>query len=167
MAGFAMTAFVDHARDDAGEVEQRLPSPVTPPSRAYATERFTDLLLAVIDAAIDVKTVEMWSRAVGLSESALCGRCHCLGVRAKDALNLARMVRALHYASSTGSLVCNIIDACDERTLNRLLNRSGVDSTLFQSHIVTTMLRNQTFIPNLDPALFSSLLDALKRRDIK
>jgi hypothetical protein len=90
-------------------------------------ERWSQLVVAVACADIDVPTLEDWGRLVRLSSRTLCSRCQAAGARPKDSLDLGRLLRVLRVGDPCNWHPEEYLDIIDPRTFARLLSRGGLD----------------------------------------
>lgn len=91
-------------------------------------ERLTTIILAAMGSQSDPRTVEMWSRCAARSPGTIREWCRAAGVRPKDALDFARLLRALTLARAVGLRIEDTLDVIDCRTLASLLRRGGLQS---------------------------------------
>jgi len=83
--------------------------------------RLAESIAAVRQCRDDPRTIPHWARSVGLSSSALRARCQALDVRPKNALALARGLRAVWLAAQRAEQPADLIDIVDPRTLSHFI----------------------------------------------
>jgi hypothetical protein len=98
--------------------EPRTPGP--------AQERWARAVVAALDSPQDPRTVALWARLAGASESTLRACCQRARSRAKASLDLARVLRALRKASVQPMEPLDALDVSDPRTLDCLLRKAGL-----------------------------------------
>ena len=109
----------------------------------YPIDRIARWILAVLDSTTDIKTVGHWSRYLGVSKSSIRETCTVVAVRPKDALDFARLLRALYLGARAGVPPVEFLDISDLRTHRRLMARAGltdssvnVDSFLVSQQLI-------------------------------
>jgi FixJ family two-component response regulator len=131
--------------------------PAPPPSEAVhstAAERWAHLIVCVCHADRDPKTLQAWAHLAGLSYTSLRELCRILGIRAHDARDLARMLRALMLARRQHCPPAMYLDVRDLRTLRLLFGRAGIDPlTVAIDRSLDEFLDRQTFVDARHPAL--------------
>jgi DNA-binding response OmpR family regulator len=120
---------------------------------AEGAERWARLVLRGSQAARDLKTLEEWARFVGVSYTSLCELCRMLGIRAHDARDLARMLRAFILARRQHCAISVFLDIHDERTLRHLLDRAGLDSLAASGRSLDDFLTTQRIVDAQHPAV--------------
>lgn len=92
----------------------------------YAADRWAMVMLRVVTAEGDPKTVKRWANLLGVSRTTLVTWCRATGVPAKSSLDLGRLLRAV--ALSRGNLrdLLQVLDIAEPRTAERLLRRAGL-----------------------------------------
>jgi hypothetical protein len=116
-------------------------------------ERWALLILRVLDAASDPKTLDIWARAVNVSRTALCECCRLLRISPHDARDFARLLRAISRSASVWQPEA-VMDIADARTLRKLLERAG----LADARTVPTFdefFDRQMLIPRTNPGLIA------------
>jgi CheY-like chemotaxis protein len=96
----------------------------TGPERAelpvsHAAARWADAIVKVIDAPQDPRTLQLWGRHIGASPGSLRNWCRMAGLSPKRSLSVARMIRAINYASLKRAE--DVFNVTDRRTLRQLL----------------------------------------------
>jgi len=131
-------------------------SPQSDAFRSTAAERWAQLIVCVCRADRDPKTLQAWAHLAGLSYTSLRELCRMLGIRAHDARDLARMLRALILARHRRCTPAMFLDVRDQRTLRLLFVRAGVESLPegFEWSL-DEFLRRQTFVDAGHPALLA------------
>jgi MoxR-like ATPase len=94
--------------------------------RFYAAERWVNTVYAVTSSPEDPKTFYQWGRLVGASRSTLATWCRGAGVSPRRSLQLARLLRALVLTDGRLTLLQQVLDIAEPRTLQRLLERAGL-----------------------------------------
>lgn len=118
------------------------PSQATSHSSA---ERWASTVLKACDAESDPKTLNEWARVAGLSYTSLRELCRMLDIRAHDARDLARMLRAVVKGRQYHCSPKVFLDVGDERTIRLLFQRAGLE--FFQpSMSLDDWLRRQQFV---------------------
>lgn len=101
----------------------------------HAAARWAEAVVRVIDAPHDPRTMELWGRHIGASAGSLRNWCRMAGLSPKRSLNVARMIRAIHYSSALQRPE-DAFNVTDRRTLRQLLSlgdpnaRSSVPETI-------------------------------------
>lgn len=114
----------------------------------HAALRWADLVMSVLDCPFDPRTVELWSRATGVSGSALRMRCEAVHVTPKAALDFARLLRAVRLAQSGVWDPHSLLDVIDRRTLQALCKRGGLPPDVeAQAPAMETFLVRQQLVP--------------------
>jgi hypothetical protein len=90
---------------------------------AHPVRRWGQAILAILQSPEDIRTVDAWSRYIGLSSTQLRTQCRLVGVSAKDSLDLARLLRALLHQEVTGWPLAYFLNVSDDRTLDRLTHK--------------------------------------------
>ena len=95
----------------------------------------------------DLSTAGDWAKFVGVSPSSLRELCRLVRVKPHRAHALARMFRAVLWASSRSCPVEDFLRVADRRTLRILFQRAGLEDIL-SSHVVqvTRFLGAQQFV---------------------
>ncbi|MGB2716710.1 MAG: response regulator [Vicinamibacterales bacterium] len=116
-------------------------------ARRSAAERWAWHVIRAIRADDDLKTLEDWSRHVGVSYSSLGEACRLMGIRPQDARDLARALRALLKSRLEGCAPEVLLDVSDRRTLKAFVARAGPEF-LSEHHAVSveTFLETQNFV---------------------
>jgi FixJ family two-component response regulator len=124
--------------------------------RSTVAERWAQLIVCVCRADRDPKTLQAWAHLAGLSYTSLRELCRMLGIRAHDARDLARMLRALILARRGRCTPAMFLDVRDQRTLRVLFVRAGIDSLSDALDCsLDDLLRRQTFVEAGHPALLA------------
>jgi len=97
----------------------------------HAAVRVATAIVAVLDDQEDPKTINQWSRSVGVSPSQLRAHCRSAGLTAKATLDFARLLRAVAQARSAAWRIQYALDTVDVRTVGRLLGRAGIGGALY------------------------------------
>lgn len=124
-----------------------------------AQARWIRLVAAAIRCTHDLPTVRAWARQVGMSETQLRVCCRLAQVPAKSSLDLARSLRAAHWAVQTGVEIEAYLDIADPRTGRRLLSRLGLGGA--RSASTDEYLQAQQIVT--DPVLVQELRRVVAR----
>jgi FixJ family two-component response regulator len=111
-----------------------------------AAERWAAYVLRACDSEGDLKTLAEWARFAGVSYSSLRESCRLLGIRPRDARDLARILRALVRSTHGAEDVAALLDARDERTLASLLSRASLRRSSGRAASVADFLESQAFV---------------------
>jgi hypothetical protein len=65
----------------------------------YGAIGWAELILRVLDAEFDPRTVDEWAHLVAAAPNTLRHRCAMVGLPTKSSLDLARLLRAVHLTS--------------------------------------------------------------------
>ena len=107
----------------------------------------------------DVRTVKEWCRVVGVSATSLRVQCDLAGLRAKDALDFGRVLRAVLLSAEHGRRVADFLDVHDNRTLRTLFLKGGIKE--HQGTGPQDFLDRQALLTN--PDVVSLVVTALDR----
>jgi hypothetical protein len=110
----------------------------------YSYMRWAEIVGAVISAAEDPRTVDLWGHHVAKSPAALRNVCSRIRLSALHSLFLARALRALVLSKRFGDRPEDYLDIIDSRTLGKFLRVGGLDSRDIPD--VTVFLEIQLFI---------------------
>jgi DNA-binding response OmpR family regulator len=117
-------------------------------------ERWARLVVKACNADGDPKTLHEWAHVAGLSYTSLRELCRILGIRAHDARDLARMLRAVKKARLLHCQPQVFLDVSDKRTVRLLFARSGLDPATPERDLsVDEFLDRQRFVDARQPAL--------------
>jgi hypothetical protein len=110
---------------------------VLQPFVAHRAIRVARVIVSVRTSAEDVHSIEELCRRspVGAAPSTFRDWCRGEGIRAAAALDLARVLRALHLSRTDGCAPSECLDA-DYRTIRNLIDRGGL-SELLTSRSIT------------------------------
>ena len=115
-----------------------------------AYQRWVSLIVPVLDAERDPRTLAEWGRQVGASASTLRSRCAAAGQGAKASLDFARLLRLVVRLQAAGDNwdPAAELSSCDPRTAQTLLSRGGFRGVLPGSTppSVTFFLDHQRFV---------------------
>jgi hypothetical protein len=104
---------------------------------SHAADRWAQIVIRVLDCPFDPKTVALWAQASGVSEGALRDRCRAARCRPKQALDFARLLRAVVQSQQHGWDPFNLLDIVNERTMKNLMKRGGVADLLTPNTALT------------------------------
>jgi AraC-like DNA-binding protein len=130
--------------------------PVDP---ASAVDAWAGLVVRVIPAERDPKTLAAWAELVNMSTSALRQRCYAAGVSPKRSLHFARLLRGVARAEGRRWEAAQWLEAADIRTLRVLLRGGGLQLRCEVPPSVAVFLGTQTVLERDSP-----LIDAVRRR---
>jgi DNA-binding response OmpR family regulator len=137
-----------------------------PLGRVWATdfegspaERWASLVLTALGTPRDVRIREDLARRVAMSLSRMKTTCKALGITAHDTRDLARVLGALVWARRLQCALEALLDIGDARTLERLIDRSGLAGRT-STATVRDFLDRQQFVPQ-DNEAFRLLRHAL------
>ena len=162
-----LRAAIDTARD-SNSVAIRV-SPAAkyrlPKTMAHScAQRWADAVLRACEAGSDPKTLNEWARIAGQSYSSLRELCRILDIRAHDARDFARMLRAVMKSHQHHCSPKVFLDVGDERTLRLLFQRAGLES--FQHGVSPNdFVRRQQFV-RFEHHGLQLLLSAITRRAV-
>lgn len=118
-----------------------------------AARRWAGFIIGASDAPDDPRTLEEWSRAVGVSRSVLIESCARIGVHPRDARDLARVLRLVRRVDAPWDPELSL-DVADRRTVRALLERSGLNTTAPPGRPTPEQfLLRQRFVPQTSPGL--------------
>lgn len=115
---------------------------------AHSAIRLARIIVSSISFSEDPKTVKIWAQRLGKSEAALRLCCQAAGVRPKDALDLARLLRACSISRSGVQNLYDVLDVLDPRTLRAISLRSGITmaSEVFSHCTPADIVNQQTLV---------------------
>jgi DNA-binding response OmpR family regulator len=129
-----------------------------------SVHRWADIVLKACDAECDPKTLQHWAHVTGLSYSSLRELCRIVDIRAHDARDFARMLRAIVKARRSRCSPKLFLDVGDERTVRILFRRAGLDAS-HPDLSLDAFFRRQQFVRFEHPGLL--LLRALIRQQLR
>ena len=112
---------------------------------AHSRKRWAELVVALIAAPRDPRTLSEWGRLVGISTGGLRNWCRTARLSARRSLLFARVLRAIARYRRAPMPVEDLLDIVDRRTLSKLLLASGgtaerlpqtLDEFLTRQHLV-------------------------------
>jgi FixJ family two-component response regulator len=119
---------------------------------AVVTARWARMVLGACDSPDDPRTVPLWGHVIGASAGTIEATCRLCEVKAHDARDLGRVLRALSR-SRYGTIPCRChFNIADDRTLRHLFERAGLrwDATTVP---LRTFLLRQQFVEVSRPCL--------------
>jgi len=139
----ALAAAVESREESSfdGQTAERTELPRHEPN----LRRLAGLMLAACGSRRDPATVSALAREGAVSAGAFRGLCRMCGVRAKEARDLARFLRAVSLSQLDNSMVRCHLSFADERTAARLFGRAGLDLGS-RAVPLRDFIRNQRFI---------------------
>ncbi len=118
-----------------------------------AGRRWAGYIIQGSEASNDPRTLADWSRAVGVSRSVLIESCARIGVPARDARDLTRVLRLVRRMDEPWEPEL-ALDVVDRRTLRALLDRAGLNLAAAKGRPTPEQfLLRQRFVPQTSPAL--------------
>jgi DNA-binding response OmpR family regulator len=121
---------------------------------ASAAERWAFNVIKGCLATDDPKTLKLWADEASVSYTTLRESCALVGIRAHDARNLMRMLRAILHMSVDGSALDTLLDTGDSRTLAQLIETAGFESPAdLQAASISDFFCRQRFVARASPAL--------------
>jgi ActR/RegA family two-component response regulator len=114
--------------------------------------RWARIALKGCRAIRDVKTLDEWARAAGVSYTTLCEACRLAGMKPREARDLVRLTRAILKAAELHCPFEMLLDVADRRTLGQLLDKSGLLAR-GGSPKLADLLANQQFVPRQNECL--------------
>jgi ActR/RegA family two-component response regulator len=130
----------------------RLPLGI-PQRMRSTTERWAWLVLAVVNAEYDPRTLDDWAQAACVSRSVLCECCRLVRISPHDARDFARIVRAICRSPERWQPE-TVMDIADARTLKKLLQCAGLVGASKRPSL-EEYLDRQRWIPRDNPALIA------------
>ncbi len=130
--------------------------------RAHAAARWVRVIMPILDAPRDPRTLSGWSRLAFISPGALKHWCHMAGLPPRHALVFARLLRAVLLARGGQPRPENLLDVVDRRTLAGLLRLAGLNPDQALPADIDTFLAHQVLVR--DPAILSQVTQALATR---
>lgn len=116
------------------------------PCPGSAAERWAWHVLKACESTKDLKTIEEWAAYIGVSYSSLRESCRVVGVRAHDARDLMRVLRAVLKANRHHCSPQVLLNVSDVRTLDKLLRRAGLRGHTGDPVTARMFLRDQQFM---------------------
>jgi DNA-binding response OmpR family regulator len=102
-------------------------------------QRWADLVVTIVTASNDPRTIHDWARIAGQSTATIESRCRAVHLSPKTSLDFARMLRAISLAHRLNLEIETVMDA-DPRTIRRLIRRGGLASDA--RHLTTVAALN-------------------------
>jgi len=84
------------------------------------------LIVVVSESPRDVRTLADWANLVAVSGPSIKAHCHRIGITAKQALDLGRLLRVVRAGHGS---VADLIESADDRTVASMLGRAGLRAT--------------------------------------
>jgi hypothetical protein len=133
------------------------PSPDVAPSPSEPVSVLATLIMAVAYAPTDTRTLKAWAALVHVSEPSLVRKCLRVGLHAKQALDLGRLMRVVRMQSADPQ-GADALECADERTVSAMLGRAGLRRGDLRWLSVDAFLGQQQLVRHV------ALIDALRRR---
>lgn len=104
--------------------------PCTPMVRTtfHNADRWARAVVSALGTPEDPKTFERWARVAGASSSSLAAWCRAARVPPRNALYLARLLRACELLDGDLARLAEVLDVAETRTAHRMLMRAGLDT---------------------------------------
>jgi CheY-like chemotaxis protein len=119
-----------------------------------AAERWAMHAIKGCQSDTDLKTLEQWASCAGVSYTSLRESCRLAGMRAFDARDLVRVLRAVMLAAVCTCPPEVLLDVNDARTLDRLRRRSGLECiSPPEKASIEVFFEHQQFIPRDNAAV--------------
>jgi ActR/RegA family two-component response regulator len=115
----------------------------------HSLQRWAGVVVPVADLPYDVRTLEEWGRAAGVSVGALRSWCRTANLPARRSLLFARMLRAVIQHKVYAVAPAELLNVVDRRTLVKMLLDSGGTLTDLPPS-VQQFLEQQRIITNAD-----------------
>ena len=96
-----------------------------PVSENSILDRWAHLIVEVVNAESDPKTLADWAHRTHMGVGTLRGVCRAAGMRGKLSLDLARVLRAVVKLEGHPWVPAAVLDCRDPRTMRALLSRTG------------------------------------------
>ena len=112
-----------------------------------AAERWALHVVKACESTTDLKTIEDWAECIGVSYTSLRESCHVLGIPARAARDLMRVLRAIIKSRRHRCSPAVLLDVSDGRTLEKLLRQAGLAGELAHTATPHQFLRDQHFVP--------------------
>lgn len=143
------SALTGRPPDDAIDAIEEPRERVAEPPEAHAAARWARVLVSVLDAPKDPRTMADWSRLVFVSPGALRNWCRTAGISPRRSLVFARLLRSVALAQR-GHRPENLLDVVDRRTLNGLLKLAGLSLHAEFPRDIETYLQQQQVVRDAD-----------------
>jgi hypothetical protein len=128
---------------------------------AYASERWAQAVVRAAVAADDTRTLMMWGRLVGASRGTLMLWCRAAQAPPKASLDLGRLLRVLVVTDGHLDDLQELLNITDPRTVERLMQRSGLNRFPRRVEALPDFLKVQRLITN--PRALNALTCLLER----
>lgn len=93
--------------------------------RPHSLQRWAKVIVKTIDLPGDPRTLSDWGRAIGVSVGGLRNWCACAGIKSKQSLMFARLLRAVVRQRQTCASPEELLDIVDRRTVVKVLVAAG------------------------------------------
>jgi hypothetical protein len=131
---------------------------------AHAAARWARILVRIVDAPRDPRTIGMWSRYVYMSPGAVRNWCRIAGVSPRRSLVFARLLRAVVLGQGGRQRPENLLDVVDRRTLIGLFRFAGLNPHGDFPKDVDSYLERQSLVRDSD--CLCEISRALKAREV-
>jgi CheY-like chemotaxis protein len=138
----AVRAALDGSYDDGDALKEDPPEA----REWHAAARWARVLVPVLRARRDPRTIEGWSRVAYVSPGALRNWCRTAGISPRRSLVFARLLRAVILGQGGKHKPEDLLDVVDRRTLVGLLKFAGLDPHVGLPQGVDSFLRLQTLV---------------------
>jgi CheY-like chemotaxis protein len=121
--------------------------------QAHAAARWARVVVPVLDASEDPRTIKAWSRLLYVSPGALRNWCRTAGITPRRSLVFARLLRAVFLSDGGRHKPENLLDVVDRRTLVSLLTFAGLSLERAFPDRLDVFLREQVLVRDPDALL--------------
>lgn len=138
--------------DSAAELnaELRGVAEATDQPEAHAASRWARVVIPVLRAHRDPRTIEAWSHLVYASPGALRNWCRTAGIPPRQSLVFARLLRAVTLGQGGLHKPEDLLDVVDRRTLAGLFKFAGLDHHGEFPRDVNSFLQTQVLVRDAD-----------------
>ena len=120
-----------------------------------AADRLAVYIVSMIDCEDDPRTVLRWARHANASSSTIREHCRLVQIKAHNARDLGRLLRAICRSGRTW-LPESVLDCADLRTLNKLMELGGLTGRRGKlAPSIREFLDGQRWIPQNHPELLA------------
>jgi hypothetical protein len=123
----------------------------------HAVEAWMEIVIPLLTADRDPKTVAVSARLAGRSVTAFKERCRKVGVTAKTTVDHARILRACLLSAASGDAAEDLLDIADSRTLRRILQSVAATAGAAAQPGVESLRTRRRRLPSV---LMEALVDA-------
>jgi DNA-binding NarL/FixJ family response regulator len=141
LIGDELVTVVDHAL----QVQATGSAPDAAPI-GYASSRWVELVVRGVHLPADPRTIPGWCHGTGHAHATLKKRCEAVRVRAKDSLDLVRLLRVVILHAGDAWDLQRWLDIVDDRTAHTLVERAGLCADCSRVPDLDTFLSHQRLI---------------------